>query len=245
MQNSITPYTSLITVCSYALDELDKSSADLDKCWLLGHRALVQLNYSFAGQTKTIRQPLLGNKTAPLPPDCQSWTKIGLLDNHGQINTLRINNALTTFRDLNPNRLQDLTPDINDSIGNLALVPYYSNYYYGGGVYQLFGVGNGIITYGECKVDELNRIIIFGDDFRYDAVMIEYISSPVQDSDYQVPSYMNEAIIAFIKWKLKTGSYQEWVGAQIIARRGMPKKKFILQSFSQVIRDSQGMKLRS
>jgi hypothetical protein len=245
MQNSITPYTSLITVCSYALDELDKSSADLDKFWLLGHRALTQLNYSFSGKTKTIRQPLLGNKTAPLPPDCISWTKIGILDNNGQINTLRINNSLITFRDTNPDRLQDLTADVNNSIGNLALVPYYSNYYYGGGVYQLFGVGNGIITYGECKVDEPNRIIIFSPDFKYDAVMIEYVSSPELDYDYQVPSYLNEAIIAFIKWKLKVGSYQEWVAAQIIARRSVPKKKFVLQSFNQVIRDSNGMKLRS
>ena len=245
MQNSLSAYTPLMTICSYALDELDKSSADLDKCWLLGHRALTQLNYSFSGETKTIRQPVSGNKTAPLPPDCISWTKIGILDNSGQINTLRINNALTTFRDTNPNRLQDLTPDINNSIGNLALVPYYSNYYYGGGVYQLYGVGNGVITYGECKVDEKNRVIILNENFRYDAVMIEYFSSPELDHDFQVPSYLNEAIIAFIKWKLKVGSYQEWVGAQIIARRSAPKKKFILQSFNQVIRDSNAMKLRS
>lgn len=244
--DNFTPYTPLMTIVSYALDELDKSGGDSDKFWLLANRALIKMTYDFAGQTKTIRQPLLGNKTAPLPPDCLSWTKIGILDNHGQINTLRVNNALTTFRDNNPQRLQNLaSPDINDSIGNLALVPYYSNYYYGGGVYQLFGVGNGVITYGECKVDELNRVVILGLDFKYDSIMIEYFSSPAKDPDLQVPTIFQEAIIAFIKWKTKTGSYQDWIAEQTIARRSMPKKKFILQSFNQVIRDSQAMKLRS
>jgi len=244
--DNITPYTPLMTIVSYALDELDKSFGDADKCWLLANRALTKMTYDFAGQTKTVRQPVLPNKTALLPPDCLSWTKIGLLDNHGQINTLRVNNSLTTFRDDNPQRLQDLSsPNINDSIGNLALVPYYSNYYYGGGVYQLFGVGNGIITYGECKVDEVNRVVILGIDFKYDSIMIEYLSSPAKDPDLQVPTVFQEAIIAFIKWKLKVGTYQDWIAEQTIARRSMPKKKFILQSFNQVIRDSQGFKLRS
>lgn len=238
-------YTPLITICSMALDEADKSGADLDKLWILGHRAVSKLIYDFAGQTKTIRQPVLGNQTAPLPPDCKSWSKIGILDENGQINTLKINNALTTFRDNNPNRLQDLTPDINDSIGSQALVPYYSNYYYGGNVYQLFGVGNGVITYGDCKVDELNRVVILNTDFKYDAIMIEYISAPEMDNGYQVPTYLQEAIIAFIKWKLKIGTYQEWIGEQIIARRSTPKKKAILQSINQVIRESEGGKLRS
>ena len=241
----ITPYTPLRTVVSYCLDETNRSVADEDKLWILGLRALTDLNFDISGQTKTVRIPVAANKTAPFPYDCMSWSKIGLLDEKGQINTLKINNALTTYRDDNANRLDYLTADINNGNASQALVPYYANYYYGGGVYQLFGVGGGVITYGECKVDETNRLVILPPDFRYDSVMFEYKSSPEKDQDYQVMTILQEAIIAFIKWKLKLGSYQEWIAECTKARRRMPKKKFILQTFNQVVRESNGFKLRS
>ena len=245
MRSTITAYTPLISICSMALDEMDKSVADLDKLWILGHRAYTDITSDFAGQPITVRIPKLPNQTVPFPANCRSWSKIGILDDKGQINTLRINSALTTFRDDNPNRLQDLTPNINNSIGSQALVPYYSNFYYGGAVYQLFGVGNGVITYGDCTVDEVNRLVVLGTEFKYDSIMFEYIPSPETDSNFLVPTILQEAIIAFIKWKLKTGSYQEWIGECTKARRRMPNKKVVLQTINQVIRESQAMKLRS
>jgi hypothetical protein len=245
MATELGTYTSLRTIVSYSLDELMKSSGDEDMLWILGLRGYTMITRDFAGQPRTVRLPVLGNKTVPFPAGCLSWSKIGLLDNEGQINTLRINTALTTFRDNNPNRLSNLTPDINDSIGEVALVPYYSNYYYGGSVYQLYGVGNGVITYGECNVDEENRVVMLPPHFKYDAIMFEYISLPETDSDYQVPTNLQEAIIAFIKWKLKLISRQEFYAECTAARRIMPKKKVILQTLNQVIRESDGFKLKS
>ena len=88
MTSSITAYTPLMTICSFALDEMDKSSADMDKLWLLGHRALTKLSYDFAGQTKTVRIPVDSNKTVKLPNDCISWTKIGILNDKGKYQRL-------------------------------------------------------------------------------------------------------------------------------------------------------------
>lgn len=238
-------YMPLRTIVSFALDEVLKSGGDEDMCWLFGLRGYMMIMRDFAAQPQTVRLPVMPNKTVPLPPGCLSWSKIGLLDDEGQINTLKINNALTTFRDNNPNRLSNLTPDINDSIGEVALVPYYSNYYYGGGVYQLYGVGNGVITYGDCKVDEENRVIILSPHFKYDAIMLEYISLPQSDQDYQVNTNLMEAIIMFIKWKMKLASRQEFFAECTSARRSIGKKKVILQSVNQVIRESDGFKLRS
>lgn len=245
MPSDIASYTALKTVCSYALDEEDKSSADLDKVWLLGIRAMADLLFDFAGQTITVRLPVLGNKTVPFPADYVSWSKVGILNEKGEINTLKVNNALTTFRDNNPNRLQNLTPDINNGVGNVALVPYYSNFYYGGSCYQLYGLDNGIITYGDCKIDEINKVVILNEDFKYSSIMFEYINAPEKNNDYQILTCLQEAVIAFIKWKLKLGSRDEYYAAATSARRRMPKKKFILQSATQVIRESDGMKLRS
>lgn len=238
-------YTPLKSVVAMAIDELDKSMGDFDKAWVLGLRCLTTLNFDVSGQTKTVRLPVLANKTVPFPADLLSWTKIGILDSSGQINTLRVNNALTTFRDNNPNRLQSLTPDINDSTGSQALVPYYANYYFGGNCYQLFGLGNGVVTYGDCKVDELNKVFILEPNFVYDSLMIEYLSAPFKDDDYQVPTCLNEAVIAWIKWKMKQGAREEYYAAVTTGRRSLPKKKVILQSLNQVLRESEGGKLRS
>lgn len=242
----ITPYTPLKQIVSYALDECDKSMGDFDKLWVMAFRGITLMNFQVAGQTITVRLPVLGNKTVQFPSNCLKWSKIGLLDEKGQINTLKINNALTTFRDNNPNRIQDLaSPNINDSVGNLAIIPYYSNYYYAGNVFQLYGLGNGVVTYGDCKVDEKNRVIILAPDFKYDSIMMEFIDCPEKNNDYEFFTCMQEAVIAFIKWKLKLGSREEFYGAVVEGRRSLPKKTVNLQTINQVIRESQGGKLRS
>jgi hypothetical protein len=236
--------TPLKTIVAYCLDESDKSVGDFDKCWILAFRGLVDANYDIAAQPKTVRLPVLGNQTIPLPADCLSVSKIGILNEKGEINALKINNALTTWRDNNPNRLQDLVPNINDGIGNFPIIPFY-NYYYAGGVYQLYGVGGGLITYGDCRIDERNRVIIFNEDFQYHDVMLEYITAPEKDTDFQVPTCMQEAIVAFVKWKLKLATPQDYYAELTKARRRMPNKKFILQSFNEVIRRADAQKLRS
>jgi hypothetical protein len=245
MSTDIKPYTPLKTIVSYVLDEADKSIGDFDKCWVLGLRGLTHLNYDVTGQIKTIRLPVQSNKTVPFPADCLSWSKIGNLNENGETVTLKINNSLTKFRDNNPNRLDDITGDINNGVGSVALVPYYANFYYNGDCYNLYGVGNGLITYGECRVDETNRVVILDPNFRFDSIMFEYLSSPQKDDDYQVPTNLQEAIIAFIKWKLKLASDKEYYGEVIKARRSLPNKKVILQNINQVIRESEAFKLRS
>jgi len=245
MASDIGHVTPLKTIVAYFLDECGKSFGDEDQAWLLGLRCLVELNFDISAQPKTVRIPKDANQTVPFPSDCLSWSKVGILDHNGQINTLKINNALTTWRDLNPNRLGDLTPDINTTIGTLSVFPYYANFYYNGGLFQLFGLGNGLVQYGECRVDEDNRVVILAPDFKYDDIMFEYISSPQKSGDYPVPTYLQEAVIAFIKYKMKLGTRDEYTAEVIKARRRQNNKKVILQTLNQVLRESQAQKLRS
>lgn len=245
MGSDISITTSLKSIVAMALDEEEKSIGSFDRCWILGLRGLTKITYSFAGQPQTVRLPVSPNKTVAFPPGLLSWSKIGVMDEGGQINTLKINTALTTFRDNNPNRLQDLTPNINSTIGQLAVVPFYANYFFGGNVYNLFGVGGGVITYGECKVDMENRVIILGTQFRYDSILVEGIMCPEKDNDYQVYTCLQEAIIMFIRWKLKLAKREEFYAEATEARRSLPNKKVTLQFLNQVIRESEGQKLRS
>jgi hypothetical protein len=245
MSSDIGKYTPLKTIVSYCMDANNMSEGDQDKIWLIGLRALVDLNQSIAAEPKTVRLPKNGNQTVTIPADCISWSKIGLLNADGEMVTLRINNGLTTFRDDNPNRLENLTPNINNSISALAGANIFLNYYYNNNYCNLFGLGNGLIQYGDCRVDEANQVIVLNPEFRYDNIMLEYISSPQKDDEYKVLTVLQEAIIAFIEWKLKLAPRELYYAAATVARRSLPGKKVTLQQINQVIRESQSMKLRS
>lgn len=245
MGSDIDYYTPLRTIIAYFSDANDKSEGDSDRAWLIGLRALVDLNYEFSAQPLTVRIPLSGNKTAPFPPGCLSWSKVGLLNEQGEAVTLKINNALTKWRDLNPSRIELLTADINNSITAMTGTNMFLNYYYMNDYYNLYGLGNGLIQYGECRVDEENRVVILSPNFQYDHILFEFISAPQKKEDYMVLTALQEAVIAFIEWKLKIAPREMYIAAKVEARRRMPGKKVTLQNLNQVLRESQGMKLRS
>ena len=246
MSVEIKQYVSLKQIVSYFLDEPpQKSMLDFDSAWILSFRALVDMLFDVTAEPVTVRLPVNGNQTVDFPPDCISWTKIGILNNNGEVSTLKINNALTSFKDTNPNRLTQLTPDITDGLPTLINSPFYLNYFYDGVYQPLFGVGGGLIQYGDCRVDDKNNVVILSPDFKYSSIIFEYISSPEKNGDYTVPLACQEAIISFIKWKSKLGSRDEYIAEKISARRRMPKKKVTLQGINQVIRESEAQKLRS
>ena len=245
MGSDIGKYTPLKTVVAYCMDANNMSEGDQDKVWLIGLRGCIDLNYEFGAEPKTVRLPVNPNKTVPFPSDLLSWTKIGLLNENGEMVTLKINNGLTTFRDTNPDRLADLTGNINNSVSALTGTPLYLNYYYMNSYYNLFGLGNGLMQYGDCRVDDANSVIVLSPHFRYENIMLEYISSPQKQEDYIVETSMQEALIAFIEWKLKIAPRELYIAAKIEARRRKPGKKVTLQTLNQVLRESDGFKLRS
>lgn len=245
MATDIEQYVPLKRIVSYMIDETNESIGSFDRAWVLAFRGLVDMLFDVTAEPLTVRLPLLGNKTVPFPSDYLAWVKIGVLNENGEVSTLKINNALTTFKDANPNRLQQINGDINDAAPLLLGSPFYLNYYYNNTYQPLFGVGGGLIQYGECRVDDENNIIVLPPDFRFDSIILEYFSSPEKNGDYTVPIVAQEAIIAFIKWKSKSGPRDEYYAAKIEARRRMPKKKVHLQQINQVLRESEGQKLRS
>lgn len=243
--DNIGKYTPLRTIVAYFLDENDKSSGDQDKAWIIGLRGLTELNIDISAEPLTVRLPVEANKTVRFPSDCIQWTKIGVLNAAGEMSTLKINRGLTTYKDNNPNRISSLTPDINDSAAALGSSPIFLNYYSNNGYYNLFGVGNGLIQYGECRVDDKNGLVVLAPEFKYDSILFEYISAPQRNEEYQVETILQEAVIAFIAWKFKLGTAQQFYAEVTKARRRLPGKKVTLQSIQQVIRESEGMKLRS
>jgi hypothetical protein len=234
-------YISIREVVAFFLDQYEKSGGDEDKALGMAYRGLQNMHFNTTAEPKTVRLPVAANKVVYFPADYVAWVKIGLLNNNGEVSTLKVNNALTTFRDNNPNRISQLSADINDGwIGNMD-APYFN--YFNNGMYEtFFGVGNaGLVTFGDCRVDEKNNVIVLSPNFQYPDLIVEYISCPEKCGDYMVDVRLREALITFIAWKFKLDTRENFYAAQVEARRMIKPLK--LQSFQQTIRENERMTL--
>lgn len=235
-------YEPIQAVVSFFLDQYDKSQGDADKAYIIAFRGLSSMHYNISAEPKTVRLPVLANQTVPFPADYTTWIKIGILNNNGEVSTLKINNALTTFRDLSPNRLSLLSPDINDAWFGDISAPYV-NYYNNGMFETLYGAGQaGLVTFGNCRVDEKNNVIVLDPNFQYSHIILEYISSPEKDTDYLVDVRLREALIAFIAWKFKLETRENYYAALVEARRIIQPIK--MQSFEETIRRNERFTLK-
>jgi hypothetical protein len=70
----------------------------------------------------------------------------------------------------------------------------------------VYGIPSGSPFVGNFKIDSVNSLILLNDNFFYDYVIVEYISSPKEGEEYYVPMQFREALIAFISWKDMTGN---------------------------------------
>ena len=121
--------------------------------------------------------------------------------------------------------------------------PFFYNYYFGSVYSPYFGIGNGLITNGDCVVDEKNKIIVMQPGYNFPDVLVECIVSPQSNGDYQIQTVCQEAVIAFISWKMKVGSEQDYYSRKIEARRRL--KPVTLQEVNQAIRENQKYALKA
>lgn len=242
--NDINKYVQLKTVVSFFLDQYDRNISEFDKCWIMAFRALVDIGFNISFEPLTVRLQVEKNLTAHFPPDYITWTKIGCINASGEVSPLKINKTLTRFKDSNPQRLSDIAPNVSDQdFSQFAISPYFFNYYFNNYYSPLFGIGNGLLQFGECTVDETNKLIMLSPSYPFSDVLLEYISSPKRNGDYQIETVCQEAVIAFIEWKLKLNSEQNYYARLTEARRKLDPVR--LQIANQVIRENMGYKLKS
>jgi hypothetical protein len=235
-------FVPLKQTVAFFLSAHKKSNLDFDRAWLLAFRGLRLLTQAIAAEPKTVRLPVEANKTVVLPDDYVAWTKIGVLNSQGEVSSLKINKALTKFRSTSADRLTKIEGEIPTELVTGGL---YYNFNDNGDFCHLFGVGGGLVTHGECNVDDRHGVIILHPEFSYSDILLEYISNPERDSDYYVEGCLQEAIIAFIEWKMKLGTEEAFYARAIEGRRSLSNKRVTLQTINQVIRETGGMFLKS
>lgn len=195
------PYITLDSVVNDYLLESEQSVNKYYKVWHIGFRGFEDLGIDFFYRVQAVKLPINANMTVTLPANYLQWTKVGILNDRGEIIPLYYNDKLTTYADLLPDRVektQDNTAVFSDW-GNGTWCNYWNGYAYT----NIYGVPSGAPFMGDFKVDTVNGVILLNDNFRFDYIMLEYVASPIptEGQDYYLPMQFKEALIAWITWK--------------------------------------------
>ena len=182
------------------LDESEQGNHKYFKCWNLAFRAMTELGLDFFYTVKSVKLPVNPNLTVSLPEDYISYTKIGVLNNQGEIIPLISNSTLTTAFDLQPSRVQQ-TDDPSIVTGYSPQGIVWWNFWNGYGLSNLYGLPSGSPFVGSYKIDNQNGLIVLDQYFQFEYVMLEYLSSPKQGAELYVPIQFKEAVIAYLRWK--------------------------------------------
>lgn len=190
-------YISIEQVVQQYINEAHLTDAAFERLWHIAIRGLEDFHYSFAAEPITRKLNVLPNKTVELPDDYVDWCKIGVLNEEGEVASLKISTNLSRYAATSADRVAS-----NPAVFDRMTVEdnFFRNYNYDGAYVTLYGVTSGLETVGICNVLNDEGIIILGHDYAYDHVILEYIASPVANQDYLMPVLLREALISWLRW---------------------------------------------
>lgn len=195
-------HLSYITVESVIQDFLSEGEYSVHRYFKTFHssfRGMENLGLDFFYRVQSLKLPLNANFTVTLPANCLNVTKVGILNDNGAIIPLWNNPNMTTYADLLPDRVEKTNDPSSLWLTNDANL--WCNYWNGSYYSNIYGVPSGQPVVGEFKVDMENGVIIIGQHFNRDYVMVECLASPAEGQDYYLPVQFREALIAWLWWK--------------------------------------------
>lgn len=186
-------------ITSY-MDEAEISNHKYYKLWHLAFRAMTELGLDAFYNVRSVKLPVNANLTVTLPADYLQYSKVGVLNQQGEIIPLGFNSKLTVAFDLQPTRIEQTQDNSIQTQLNQQGVWWY-NYWNGNGFGNLYGYPSGNPFLGSFKIDNANGVIVLSEHFSYPYVMLEYIASPQVGGEYYIPIQFKEAVIAYLRWK--------------------------------------------
>ena len=237
------------------ISEAELTENKYAKLFNIAFRAMEELGLDFFYQIKSVLLDVKPNKVADLPEDYANYTKLGILNGSGGVIALKFNGSLTSFADLNVDRLANIG---NDSIASIYSFtsPNFYNFGNGDGYSTLYGVANSGLYGGGFKIDNSNNVVILDPSFGYSKLLLEYTANPPNDKDYMIPQQFREAIIAYLAWRdivnlpIRRGSIgtnqQRRLEYFEARRRGIAKyKPFHVEQFVMASQDSSRLVVKS
>lgn len=192
-------YITLDSCITDYLNESEQSVHKYSKLYHLAFRCMEDLGLDFFYRVQAVKLPINANMTVTLPANYLNWTKVGILNDRGEIIPLYYNDKFTTFADLFPNRIDEVN-DPQSAIldfNNNTWCNYWNGWYYS----NIYGVPSGEPFVGSFKIDLENGVILLNEQFGRDYLMLEYVASPMEGQTYRIPMQFREAMIAWLWWK--------------------------------------------
>jgi hypothetical protein len=192
-----------ISLDSIIYDYINEAELSQNKYFRLFHiafRCMEDLGLDFFYQIKSVKIPINANKTVTLPADFLQYTKLGILNGIGELIPLKYNDKLTTFADLQSNRIAQTSASNFVNYYSFSS-PVFFNYWNGSSYDNIYGVSGGYVYGGGFKIDIENGVILLDSSFSWNGLVLEYVSSPQEGQEYYVPVQFRETIIAWLAWK--------------------------------------------
>lgn len=182
------------------IDQARLTMAEFRRLYSLAFRGLELLGMDIFFRPKTVKLKVNPNMTVDLPEDYIKYTKIGVLNAKGEVATLERNTNLTSYR-INEADRASVNVDRASDTSRISDLVYLNFYYEGTGIVNLYGVGSTLQQLGHFDIDEDQGLIYLDNEFTYDYIILEYISSPQEDATFKIPIQVRECLIAYLAWK--------------------------------------------
>src|SRR3990167_435082 len=183
------------------MDEARLSNHDYFRLWHIAYRCLTELGLDFFFIVKSVKLPVNANLTVTLPADYLNYSKVGVLNQQGEIIPMGVNSKLTTAFDLQPTRIEQTQDNTIPTQLDQQGVWWY-NYWNENGYGNIYGIPSGSPNIGSFKIYNANGVIVLNHNFNHYAyVMLEYVSSPAPGGEYYIPIQFKEAVISYLRWK--------------------------------------------
>jgi len=190
------------------LNSADQTSHQFLRLWNIGVFGIkTEFNLDITGVYRTQILDVKPNKTVDLPCDYIKYSKIGLINDIGEVATFKRNNQLSTYKGVNTENRLDGAPKLNEgSSGNPTdqrNIYNYNNFYAGTSMYQLFGLDSGTANIGEYKIDEKSKQIFLDPKSTHTQIVLEYLCDGF-DSDcgiVEIDIRAGACMLAYLRWQ--------------------------------------------
>jgi len=183
------------------VDEAEMSEHRYFKLFNIAIRGMEELGLDFFYTIRSVKLPVNSNKTVFLPDDFLMESKVGVLNDRGEVIVLKQNNKLTTYADLNTNR-KSKTEDNTLWDQFWFNSPTFWNWWNGYLFQNVYGFPSGAPFLGSFKFDKTNGVLLLNEDFFYDYIILEYVAAPApKKGSYFIPVQFREALISYLRWK--------------------------------------------
>lgn len=170
------------------------------RLWQMAVRGMQEIGFDIFVEPVTRKLGVNPNLTVDLPQDYVNWVKVGVLNDEGEIATLRYNPDLSSNAVLAGDRLSNITDNRIEEFDDKWFWGY-RNLYWENEYFKFFGAPSGTNNLGEFDVKEDLGLIFLKPGFTYDYVILEYLPDPGASEDFLVPVYARECILAWIAWR--------------------------------------------